>query len=396
MLSECRVIALAGFLTVASMATTASAVTGVELIRNEPFRYGKFEARIQFAPGDGVVSSFFLWKDASELPNVFWNEIDIEKLGADCAGYSTNAIYGLPEANHNQDVRSQVDICQSYHTHAIEWTPDTLIWLLDGVEVRRITGADLQAFEDNALPGMQMRFNLWVGNADFGGNFTPGILPVHQFINWVSYSQYSPGAGDEGSDFALVWREDFDAPLSGDWSLGTWPSPFNLSVHSPANLTIVDGKAVLSLTADDAPGFAGVPPVDPGQDVPDTDVPDTDVPSQGVDGQTIPGQVIPGQDVSQDVDGQDVDGQDVPSQGVDGTEQAGEQGAASAAAGQGPGEPAAAGPAVSKGCQLSMSSTTTPAETLGASAMAAAVCCWLWRRRRPSSKRASRRVSAHV
>lgn len=240
----------------------AFAVLGAELIRREPLRYGKFEARIQFAPGDGVISSFFLWKDGSEMPDVFWNEIDIEKLGEDCAGYSSNALYGLPQANHNQEIPVETDLCASFHTHAIEWTPDYLAWFLDGTEVRRITGADLQAFEDNALPGMQMRFNLWVGNENFGGTFTPDVLPVHQFINWVAYSQYAPGAGDGGSDFALAWREDFDRPLSGDWFLGTWPSPYNLSVHAPSNLTIVDGKAVLSLTADDAPGFSGEVPQD--------------------------------------------------------------------------------------------------------------------------------------
>jgi hypothetical protein len=110
---------------------------------------------------------------------------------------------------------------------------------------------------------MQMRFNLWVGNADFGGNFTPGILPVHQFINWVSFARYAPGAGEDGGDFAPTWREDFDGPLDANWSLGTWGSPFNLSVHSPANLTIVNGKAVLSLTADNALGFPGQPTADP-------------------------------------------------------------------------------------------------------------------------------------
>lgn len=105
-----------------------------------------------------------------------------------------------------------------------------------------------------------MRFNLLGGTADFGGSFNPDVLPRHQFINRVSYSRYALGAGDDGDDFVLVWREDFDAPPDGQWSLGTWPSPFEPSVHSPSNLTVVGGKAVVSLTADDALGFSGVPP----------------------------------------------------------------------------------------------------------------------------------------
>ena len=242
-------------------------------------RYGRFEARVQFAPGDGIISSMFLWKPNSEQAGVFWNEIDIEKVGTQCMGYASNALYGLPESNHTLDIRSDADGCASYHTHAFEWTPDALIWLLDGTEVRRLTDTELQAYEANALPGMELHFNLWVGNADFGGNFSAASLPVHQYINWVSYSAYTPGAGDGGSDFTEQWREDFDAPLDNSWLLGTWASPLNLSVHSANNVTIVDGKAVLSLTDDAATGFSGTPPVDPTDlGVPDPGVTDPEAP----------------------------------------------------------------------------------------------------------------------
>jgi endo-1,3-1,4-beta-glycanase ExoK len=243
--------------------TPAFAVSGAELYRGEALRYGRFEARVQFAPGDGVVSSFFLWKNGSELADTYWNEIDVEKVGADCTSYSSNALYGNPEASHTEEIPAGFDLCTGYHTHVVEWTPTYLAWLLDGVEVRRLTGADLQAFEENALPGMQIRFNIWVGNASFGGTFAPESLPLHQYINWVSYSAYTPGLGEGGSDFSATWREDFSGALPAGWSLGNWPSPFNNSVHSPANFTVVDGKAVLSLTADDATGFTGQPPEDP-------------------------------------------------------------------------------------------------------------------------------------
>jgi endo-1,3-1,4-beta-glycanase ExoK len=259
----CPCLSLACFAVSVLGSSPALAVSGAELIRGEHLRYGRFEARMRFAPGDGVVSSFFLWKDGSERPDVFWNEIDIEKLGLECNGYASNALYGLPQTNHSQDIPSNDNLCTAYHTHAVEWTPDHLSWLLDGREVRRITGGDLQAFEQNAFPGMQMRFNLWVGNNDFGGNFSAETLPVHQFINWVSYAAYTPGAGPGGTDFTEVFRDDFDAALDAGWSLANWVSPLNNSVHSPTNVRVVDGKVVLSLTADNALGFFGTPPVDP-------------------------------------------------------------------------------------------------------------------------------------
>ena len=82
---------------------SAAAVTSAELIRSAPRRYGRFEARLRFAPGDGVVSSFFLWKDGSERPGAAWNEIDIEKVGTDCRGHSSKAIYGNPAEHHTAE-----------------------------------------------------------------------------------------------------------------------------------------------------------------------------------------------------------------------------------------------------------------------------------------------------
>ena len=43
----------------------ASAVQSAELYRTQSYFYGRFEARVRHAPGEGVVSSFFLWKNGS-------------------------------------------------------------------------------------------------------------------------------------------------------------------------------------------------------------------------------------------------------------------------------------------------------------------------------------------
>ncbi len=238
----------------------ASAVASAELYRTAPLGYGKFEARVQFAAGDGVISSFFLWKDGSEQSSVYWNELDFEKLGADCR-LQTNSIYGLPQTNHEGHGYDLTGLCEGYHTYAYEWTPEYIAWSVDGTEIRRDTGADAAAYSENASDGMQVRFNVWPGNANFGGNFDEAILPVYQFIAWAQYSEYTPGAGDDGSDFTHSWREEFDGPPAG-WSRGSWESPLNLSTHDSQNVVFVDGVAVLALTADDATGYAGTPPQD--------------------------------------------------------------------------------------------------------------------------------------
>jgi hypothetical protein len=230
------------------------AVGSAELYTSKSYGYGRFEAKVRFAPGDGVVSSFFLWKDGSEKAGTFWNELDFEKLGADCH-VQTNPIYGNPSADHSKQHALQLDLCGAYHTYTYEWTPDAIVWLVDGSEIRRETGATAQAYADNASAGMQIHFNVWPGDATFGGNFSPSILPVHQYIDWVQYSTYQDGA------FTLAWREDFSgASLPDGWLTGSWASAKNHSTHAPENVNLLDGYAVLSLTTDDALGPAGAMP----------------------------------------------------------------------------------------------------------------------------------------
>jgi endo-1,3-1,4-beta-glycanase ExoK len=209
---------------------------------------------LRFAAGDGVVSSFFLWKLGSEVSGTFWNELDIEKVGADCH-ISTNALYGNPGANHSRSHPPNADFCGAYHTYAYEWTPESIVWFIDGVELRRETGETAMAFADNASAGMQIRLNVWPGDASFGGNFNPSILPVHQYVDWVQFSSYA------GGTFTLEWREDFNGGAApAGWLSANWASPKNLSTHDPGNVNFINGYAVISLTADDAVGPAGAMP----------------------------------------------------------------------------------------------------------------------------------------
>jgi hypothetical protein len=232
-----------------------SAVQSAELYGSQAYFYGRFEARVRFAPGEGVVSSFFLWRDGSSS-TTSWNELDYEKINSTChlqtniwTGKGTqSAMLNTPTSN----------ICSDYHTYAFEWTPDYIAWLIDGTQVRKVTGASVTEYTQNASQGMSMHFNTWEGNSTFGGTLDPSTLPVHEYISWVQYSSYANGA------FQLQWREEFTgSTMPSGWLAGNWASPYNLSTHNPANVTFSSGIAVLSMTADNAVGFTGAPPADP-------------------------------------------------------------------------------------------------------------------------------------
>lgn len=257
----------AGALLLATLwSTNAAAVTSAEIYTTEAYQYGRFSARIQFAPGSGVVSSFFLWKDGSEVEGTFWNELDFEKLEAACF-VETNTIYGNPVGLHSERHNLAADLCGSYHVYTYEWTPEYLSWEVDGVEIRRETGDVVQAYAQNTASGMQLRFNVWPGDETFGGVFSPSILPVYQYIDWVEYASYSNGS------FTIQWRDDFDQPnLHARWSTASWESPKNNSTHSPSNVGIKDGYVVLALTTDQATGTGQASPAatDPDGDTSDS------------------------------------------------------------------------------------------------------------------------------
>jgi len=237
-------------------ASTALGMASAELYATEAHFYGRFEARIRHAPGDGVVSSFFLWKEGSSDANAYWNELDMEKVGANCEMH-TNAYYGNPAVQHTQTNTMPANICADYHTYAFEWAPTYISWSVDGKEFRRETGATATAFAQNATGGMTMHFNLWPGNSSFGGDISKTTLPVHEYISWVQYSSYDNGT------FGAPSREEFDgSSIPAGWAVGNWSSPFNLSTHNPQNVSFVSGIAVMSLTNDNATGNPGTPPVD--------------------------------------------------------------------------------------------------------------------------------------
>jgi len=232
----------------------AFAVRSAELYRTDPVFYGRFEARLRFAPGEGVVSSFFLWKDGSSA-TTSWNELDYEKINSSCR-LQTNIWTGKGTQSAQFDTTTP-NICGEYHTYAFEWTPDYIAWVIDGTQVRKVTGASVAEYTQNASQGMAMHFNVWVGNSSFGGVLDPSTLPVQEFISWVQYSSYANG------EFQLQWREEFDSSaVPAGWSTGDWASPYNLSTHNPANVTFGDGIAVLSMTSDDSSGYSGTIPPD--------------------------------------------------------------------------------------------------------------------------------------
>jgi len=256
----------------AAGALMAKDYSGAELYSKETWMYGKFEARMQMAAGSGTVSSMFLYHNDSYLgaPEP-WVEIDIEILGKNPNSFQSNIITGYgpgentkikSEKHHSINPASN----ESFHTYGIEWTPDYVAWTLDGQVVRKtIKGqGDNNQVQDLGKKPQGLRFNLWSHeDAGWVGAWNDNILPVYQFINWVKVYEYTPGQGDDGSDFKRQWTDDFKTFDTSRWSKGDWTFDGNRVDISPSNIYAKDGMVIIALTKKGQESFNGQVPQDP-------------------------------------------------------------------------------------------------------------------------------------
>jgi beta-glucanase (GH16 family) len=142
-----------------------------EIATQAAIRYGRVEARMQPAKGDGVVSSLFTYTGPSEgRPH---HEIDIEFLGDDTTkvqlGYFTDGKHYAVET-----IDLGFDAAAAPHDYAFEWGPRGITWFVDGKVVKREDGSK------GPLPSQPSRVfaNVWPtkGADGWAGRF---VYPGH-------------------------------------------------------------------------------------------------------------------------------------------------------------------------------------------------------------------------
>lgn len=238
---------------------SAKAYKGGELYSLESVLYGRFEIRMQAAKGSGVLSTFFTYKNGSEIGNTFWEEIDIEVFGKNNATeWQSNIILGSSRPTiHTEQVHTATgSLGDGYHTYVLEWTPDYVAWFVNDVEVRRITGTSTVTSLTNP---QSLRFNLWASESpEWVGEWDDSILPVYQFVNYIDYKAYNTVT----KQFEGGWRDDFDSFDSTRWGRANWTFDTNRVDFAPENVVVKDGILVLAMTTENALGFTGTPPAD--------------------------------------------------------------------------------------------------------------------------------------
>ncbi|WP_437961742.1 family 16 glycosylhydrolase [Sorangium sp. So ce119] len=248
-------LAAASLALAVSSTAVAKPYKGAEVYTPQGYLHGRIEVRMRMARGSGILSTFFTYKDGSEMSGAFWEEIDIEVFGKDNArSWQSNIITGMGTRVTSEEVHTaDTSLADGYHTYTLEWTPDYVAWSIDGREVRRTTGAQVGTLRSP----QGLRMNMWSSDVvEWVGAFDDSVLPQHQFVNWIKYYRYNNGA------FELDWQDNFDSLDGARWGKADWTFDGNRVDFDPQNVTVKDGTLVLSLTREGQTGFTGAVPRD--------------------------------------------------------------------------------------------------------------------------------------
>lgn len=158
------------------------------------FRYGRVEARIKVPKGQGLWTAF--WMLPTNSPYGGWaasGEIDVmESINQMTSAYGT-IHYGSNWPNNvsNGGALGGTDLSLAFHTYAMEWTPDTIRWFVDGQQFHSVTSSTWysSAASGNPRAPFDTPFHLLL-NLAVGGNW-PGspngstVFPADMQIDWV-------------------------------------------------------------------------------------------------------------------------------------------------------------------------------------------------------------------
>lgn len=141
--------------------------------------YGFFEMRAKIPDGQGIWPAFWLLPSTLEpLP-----EIDIMEV----LGHEPNRLWlhyhRLDRRGDKQSAGKSVrtkDLSKGWHVYGVDWSPEHIIWYLDGREVFRFT-------DRNAIPDepMYIIINLAVGGEWPGAPDQTTVFPARMEIDYV-------------------------------------------------------------------------------------------------------------------------------------------------------------------------------------------------------------------
>lgn len=254
---------------------------GAEVISQQTFCYGAFEARIRTAKGQGFVTPFFLWKDGSHLPGALWQEMNFEFFG-DVRSRSFQSQIMTPGNNPQNRTEHNIYHClptnpwDAFYTYRMEWTEQYIAFFVDGVEVRRETNANeyekhmdrLDADGDGVYAECaQLRVGLWGSGITWGSIFDPADVPSATYVDYIRVYPYDPVTRTVSPNPTVI-NDDFNSFNTSRWFKANWTFDSAVTDYVPENAGTRNGYLVVALTDAAHVGQLPQPPLDTEPPVP--------------------------------------------------------------------------------------------------------------------------------
>ena len=246
------------------------------------FEYGRIEARVLVPDGPGGLWPAF-WMLGSNIPEVGWpqsGEIDIMEYVSRLPNEIFGTIHGPGYeggASFGNIYNFGYPVANDYHTYAVEWMPDHIIWYVDDIQYHQAVPADVAPREWVFNHPFFMLLNAAIGG-NFGGAIAGNMtMPQDTLVDYVRVYQAADtaerfeatfvdnftgwsevflpfdaftrsaeqpaGAPDDGLTLTEVWGYGFS--FSGNRSNGTFHLD-QVSLVAPATALTVDGFAARS------------------------------------------------------------------------------------------------------------------------------------------------------
>ncbi|KAG2736177.1 hypothetical protein G9P44_000267 [Scheffersomyces stipitis] len=216
------------------------------IVSNFYILYGKVEVEIKAAAGTGIISSFYLQSDDLD-------EIDVaEVFGGDIYEFQTNFFVKGNTTTYDRGGYHPMPVppMQEFNKYGIEWTPQKLIWTLNGVPVRTLTNDTPHGFPNSP---MDIKFSLWAGGdpdneqgtIDWAGGITQYTqLPFSMYVKNMYAMDYSTGIE---YNYGNSWDGKWIELRSNQGSIyGKMPSPTTSNPNPVSESELLGTDTVMS------------------------------------------------------------------------------------------------------------------------------------------------------
>jgi endo-1,3-1,4-beta-glycanase ExoK len=154
------------------------------------FLYGRFRARVRFAQGRGVISSFWGFYDrysASNGPQLD-NQIVIESgIPDDSPAHELRYTVNVPAGATDPLIEApSLDPSSSFHVIGYDWTPTEVSVFFDGHR-RRLADGDTAS---QLTQYQRLVLSAYPSGANWLSDFDPQQLPLTAELDWVEISEY--------------------------------------------------------------------------------------------------------------------------------------------------------------------------------------------------------------